>query len=108
MLSRFFGARLRNRPPFLVKAQGRLSGAHIKPTAKRGRKQYEFDDASLKKWFMAMVERLSTADQTISADKAHLKAKAEFHPKVSRAMIRRLHDELAPPSWHKRGKKPRS
>ena len=98
MLSRFFGERLRNRPPVLVKAQGRMSGAHVKSTAKRGRKQYEFDDSSLKKWFVAMVMRLSTANETISADKAHLKAQAEFHPKVSRAMIRRLHDELAPPT----------
>lgn len=107
MLSRYFTERSHNRPPFLVKAQARLSGARKVTSGKAGRPRYAFDETRLRDWFSVMVERLDADGQTISADEAHNKAKSGFHPDVPRRLIRDLHRELAPESWRRPGPKAR-
>lgn len=107
MLGRYFTERAHNRPPFLVKAQARLSGARKVTSGKSGRPRHAFDEPRLREWFSVMVERLGADGQTISADEAQKKAKSEFHPDVPRRLIRDLHRELAPASWRRRGPKAR-
>lgn len=106
MLARFFTERLRERPPFLIKAQARHAGAHKVPSDKPGRRRYAFDEAELESWFLKLIHRFVAEGRTISADDAHRLAKIGFHDRVPRHLIRRLHRELAPEDWKQQGRRP--
>jgi hypothetical protein len=109
MLAKYFTERLRHRPPFLVRAQANLAGFHAAKTAKGpGRKPASFAPAALETWMQQMIERLESAGEAVSADEAHRRAKAEFHPTVPRTMVRQIYKKVAPADWGKRGPKPRT
>lgn len=106
MLGRYFVDRERIRPPFLIKAQARFSGAvAVGAQGRKGRKRYEFGEALLEDWFRKRVEHALSNETSFNADEAHALAQDEFHPKVPRRLIRDLHKRLAPAEWRRRGRK---